>query len=66
MQKSQLHDIFVKKKQPWGSWSLLREITLSYDVSLVFPGESQAHWLIKSQNVYLPGFIQFSCLIDFR
>lgn len=45
-------------------WSLLRETALSYDVSSVFPRESQSHWLIESENVYLPGFIHFYYLID--
>lgn len=62
--KNQLHNI-SGKKSALGLWSLLRETALSYDVSSVFPGDSQTHWLIESQNVYLPGFTHFYCLIDF-
>ena len=61
--KSPSHNI--EKKAALGLWSLLREIALSYDVSLVFPGDSWTQRLIKSQNAYLPGFIHFSYLIGF-
>lgn len=63
--ESQLYNIKKKKRAALGFWSLLREIALSYDVSLVFPGDSHTHWLIESQNLYLPGFIPVSYLIDF-
>lgn len=66
IKKNQLHNIKIKKKkETLGLQSLLREIELSYDVSSVFPGDSQTHWFIESQHVYLPGFIHFHCLIDF-
>ena len=55
----------LKKYATLRLWSLLRETALSYDVSSVLPRDSQSHWLIESQNVYLPGFIHFYYLTDF-
>lgn len=65
MQKNVNCTLKKKKKAALGLWSLLREIALSYDVSLVFLGDSWTHWLIESQAVCVPGFIHVSCLIDF-